>query len=394
MKSQSDFKRTRPITFIFQPDGVATGSNKSRINAHVATQAHQRRRLRQAKVQTTEGPNLVSSSANHFRSWKISRHQKTPWSYTPTFDSYGEMQVPTRSILQKGNSDPFATTPIRINAEVAHILTFTRDSLLPSLHGVEASFAEGPMLMNAWWQDVFNGLQGGSAGYTYLSRSAAVMATATDSLQIRHAALIFRDQASTAIRAELAQMSNFSTRMICWSIFALFSAEIASHDFSAAQVHGQMLRQFLQPGAGQASSKVKMEERFLMAVLFLEILRATLSLSRPSFDLERWTTENLPGTILDDADVQGPSLFPMEMNLDSSLSLLVSLLFTGIRQWLLVLVMVMENPKIYTQKLLLNGAMRLWILEGDLINNYLDAIGCVQKNCHVKAKNMARIRML
>lgn len=245
--------------------------------------------------------------------------------------------------------------------------------------------------MNMWWQDVLNGLRGGCAGFAYLSRSAAIMATITANPETRNTAMTFRDQASAALRTELMQSSVSSTETLCWSIFALFSAEIALHEFLAAQVHGRMLRKFLQPEIGQNLRKVKVERRLLMAVLLQDITRATLSLSRPSFDLHRWTSEHLPGTILDDTDMQGPSCFPMEKRLDPLLSLRASFVFTGIRQWLLVLGMVIINPKIYTQKLLVNGAMRLLILEGHLINHYLDAMECLQTDYLVQTVSVAKI---
>ena len=384
----------KPITFILQPDGVTTGSNKSRINAYIAAQAHQRRRNRRERLQVAKKIEVLPFQAHPSNSRYDEMHKNTPLTRAQVGENHRNFQIVSHPTKYCGNSDPFAATPIRVTSQISHLLTFTRDRLLPSLHGVEGTFPEGPLLISMWWKDVIDGLQGVSAGYAYLSRSAGIMNTIAGSAETRLMALTFRDRASAALRNELMQGSTSSAKALCWSISALLSAELATHNFAAAQVHGQMLRKFLQPQAGEKMKRVELEKRFLMAILSQDVTRATLSLSRPSFDLDRWEVENLPGSILDDTYSNVPSLFPMENELDSSLSSQLSFIFVGIRKWLLAFGMVMINPKIFTQELHLNGAMRLMILEGNLINNYLNAMERLQIDYKVHLNHAVRIEML
>jgi hypothetical protein len=77
---------------------------------------------------------------------------------------------------------------------------------------------------------------------------------------------------------------------LCWSIYSLLTADVAAQNYSAAAVHGRILTKFLQPD--DPSSTVT-DARLLHAVLYNDIQRASVSLTRPSFDLNRLALESL-----------------------------------------------------------------------------------------------------
>jgi len=136
-------------------------------------------------------------------------------------------------------------------------------------------------------------------GYALLSRCAAIISTITSNRQTENLSISFKNRAITALRERLARMQYGQADLaICWDIYALFSAEIATHNFAAAQVHGKFLRQILQREDGCV---IETDTRFRHAVMYYDIQRASLSLTRPSFDLSRWLTEFLPGTGLQES---------------------------------------------------------------------------------------------
>jgi hypothetical protein len=77
---------------------------------------------------------------------------------------------------------------------------------------------------------------------------------------------------------------------LCWSIYSLLTADVAAQNYSAAAVHGRILTKFLQP---DDPSLAVTDARLLHAVLYNDIQRASVSLTRPSFDLNRLALDSL-----------------------------------------------------------------------------------------------------
>ncbi|OQV01711.1 hypothetical protein CLAIMM_07013 [Cladophialophora immunda] len=321
--------RDRPVTFVFEAQGRSSGLNKSTINAHVARQAHQRRREKQSALRA-EGRSDDNDE-------KRTAQQPSPTGTSPPrtedYDSGYESGIPSPVVLA-GNSDPFSSKAIVVTPEVNRLLVFTRDFILPAVHVNESSVAGGRLHIDRFWRDSVRGLDdGGVAGYAYLARAAAILANLTPRDRSSIMALQYLGKATSNLRKSI--MDRPGAQADAWDVYALFCAEIAAGNLEAAAVHGTMLRRLLQP----VGRTVHAERRLLMVVLQQDITRACLSLTRPSFDLYRWAEENLPARITDDLNKDGnedhPSAFPFSSaDLSPSLSPALRSVFLGVREWL------------------------------------------------------------
>lgn len=273
--------------------------------------------------------------------------------------------------MRSGNSDPFTATQIPVTAAVHECMVFTRDCFLPSLHGKEIDLAGTTVYMDAFWQDTVSGLQDECIGYAYLSRSAAIITTITVNREAENLSVYFKSRAIAALRKRMKDLETVETKMaLCWAIYSLFSAEIAAHNFSAAEIHGKFLRQLIQPeGKGVP---VVTDSRFRQAAMYQDIQRASVSLTRPAFDLNRWLTEFLPGTWLEEIGLN-ITLPPVALDLAIE-DIHLRDVFEQTKQWLMVLGIVLAKPSLLNPFVISNGSTRLLILEGQLINIYIDTI--------------------
>ncbi len=279
------------------------------------------------------------------------------------------------SVLRCGNSDPFTTTIIPVTAMVHECLVFTRDCYLPSLHGKEIDLAHTTVYMDAFWQDAVDGLQDECIGYAYLARSAAILTTINSNPETENLSVHFRNLAINALRQRLARMQrDEARRTVYWAVYSLFSAEIAAHNWPAAQIHGQFLRQIIQPKHGNA---LMIEARFRQAVMYQDIQRASLSLTRPSFDLSRWLTDFLPGTWLQESGLT--ATLPI-MTMDGSVpSVVLRSILMDVKEWLAVLGMLLAQPSYLNPFNISTGSTRGLILEAELVDLYLDTMDVIQE---------------
>lgn len=384
-------KTSKQFTFLVEtkkPGPNVSGKAKAIINSHIAKQTHDKRKAQQAEsrelaISRTSGEILpVVGRAFRYRrplesyrgfSWESGR--ATHWYDSPEHrpDSTEGFFIPSpSSVLRRGNSDPFMTTRIPVTTAVHECIVFTRDCFLPSLHGKEIDLAKTTVFMDAFWQDTVDGLQDECIGYAYLARSAAIITTVTVSQETENLSYYFKSRAIAALRKRMKDLNTAQTKLaLCWAIYSLFSAEIAAHNFPAAEIHGKFLRQLIQPEE-RGRMPVMTDSRFRQAAMYQDIQRASVSLTRPSFDLDRWFAEFLPGTWLEEIGLD-ITLPPVVLDLAIE-DIYLREVFDQTKKWLMVLGIVLSNPSLLNPFVISNGSTRLLILEGQLINIYLDTM--------------------
>ncbi|KAJ9614044.1 hypothetical protein H2200_002180 [Cladophialophora chaetospira] len=345
-----------------KPTRTVGGVEKALINAHIAKHSHEKRR---AGTRVAPVASISSAEESSDETTSLQRRQQSPDNAL-----YGTLLT---SALRRGNSDPFTTTVIPVTSMVHECLVFTRDCYLPSLHGKEIDLAGTTIYMDAFWQDAVDGLQDECIGYAYLARSAAILTTINANPETENLAVHFRTLAMNTLRQRLARMQHDEARLaICWAVYSLFSAEIAAHNWSAAEVHGRYLRQIIQPRNGRA---LKIEPRFMQAVMYQDIQRASLSLSRPSFDLARWLTDYLPRTWQLEGGLMGT--LPV-LKVDASTpSIALRSILIDIKEWIAVLGMYLAQPSFLNPFNISHGSTRGLILEAELIDLYLDTMDVI-----------------
>jgi len=389
--SKTKSKASKQFTFLVEtkkPEPNVPGKVKAIINSHIAKQTHDKRKARQAEskeVAVARASGKILPIARHdaqyqhlleSRSGFFWESERTAHWYESSEESSDSMEgffIPSpSSILRRGNSDPFMTTQIPVTTAVHECMVFTRDCFLPSLHGKEIDLAKTTVYMDAFWQDTVDGLQDECIGYAYLSRSAAIITTINVSQETENLSFYFKSRAIAALRKRMKDINTAQTKLaLCWAIYSLFSAEIAAHNFPAAEIHGKFLRQLIQP-EGEAAVPVMTDSRFRQAAMYQDIQRASVSLTRPSFDLDRWLSEFLPGTWLEEIglDIKLP---PVVLDLAIE-DIYLREVFDQTKQWLMVLGILLSKPGLLNPFVISNGSTRLLVLEGQLINIYLDTL--------------------
>jgi hypothetical protein len=349
-----------------KPTRDVGGTYKALINSHVAKLSHEKRRQK-GQLADHQG------STARDRSLQLAQEAF----------SDGVVQSLVASALRHGNSDPFTATVIPVTALVHECLVFTRDCYLPSLHGKEIDLAHTTLYMDAFWQDAVDGLQDECKGHAYLARSAAILTTIGFNPEMEKLAIFFRTQAINTLRQKLAKLDPDKARLtMYWAVYSLFSAEIAAHNWPAAQVHGRYLCQILQPPKGNA---LRIESRFRQAVMYQDIQRAALSLTRPSFDLHRWVTDFLPVSWLEETGID--ATLPI-LHVDPSCpSNILRSIIRDVKEWLAVLGLLLAQPSYLNGVTISNGSTRGLILEAELIDLYLDTMDIIESGANLMGDN-------
>lgn len=386
--SRTKKQNTKQFVFLVEtkkPGPNVSGKAKAIINSHIAKQTHDKRKAQQERSQEAAAARalgkihallgmrsiLIRPDTYQDRSWGVRR--TTGWyeSEEPSNMLDAFFNPSPSSLIRRGNSDPFTTTLIPVTSAVHECMVFTRDCLLPSLHGKEVDLAKTTVYMDAFWRDTVDGLQDECIGYAYLSRSASIITTITVNQETENLSFYFKSLAIAALRKRMKDLKTAKTKLtLCWAIYSLFSAEVAAHNFPAAEIHGKFLRQLIQPEGNGVP--VMTDSRFRQSAMYQDIQRASVSLTRPSFDLDRWLAEFLPGTWLEEIglDIKLPPV-PLDLAIED---IHLRDVFDQTKQWLMVLGIILSDTSLITPFVISNGSTRLLILEGQLINIYLDTV--------------------
>ena len=285
-------------------------ADRNAINTHALSQYHRKKRhtrvktfqndlsLRTVPFASNSIPNFSAKGSNDDQ--EILPHDVDN---ALALQSYRDSTVSPCTIVQKGNSDPFGTFAVTINPTVNNLMVFSRDVLLPALHNKEHSSGVSIYSSSAW-SDAVVALHDECRALGALSRTATTLSKLTGELAMTRLAHDYKNRASELLRHHLAQASTADRPQTYKSIFWLLAAENADENWSAATIHARMLGKLLGDDP-MISSKV--DGRFLQACLYMDIQRASMSLTRPSFEVEEWVPKHLHDTF-DDITVIKPLL--------------------------------------------------------------------------------------
>lgn len=287
-----------------------------------------------------------------------------------------------KSVLKEGNSDPFGTSLIVVDSTVSRLLEFNKKCILPSIHGREVDDGKTKTYASSYWRDSIASLQDECQGRGYLARFAAILAAVTSDRNMAATALVFKHRATELLRGKLAEHGKLqleacnrksSRTNLCWSVYSLFTADVAARNFEAAKIHARILRHFLQPDDPTVAVT---DSRLLHAVLFNDIQRSSVSLTRPTFDLERLAADQIQTAVMY-SEVSGSGDHTNQRYaapIDSSLrkSDLWALL-NQIRHLVAIAGAMVANPALPTDSLIVYLSTWVLICEGKLVNIIVSA---------------------
>ena len=197
------------------------------------------------------------------------------------------------SLVREGNSDPFNVFAIPIDPQVNAMMKYTRDVYLPGIQGDLNS--PGSLAVRREWAECVTFLQDECLALAHLARIASIVASDPDFLardpKFERQALVLKSKTMKKLRDHLIE-SLHDTRA-CNTILMLLNAELYARNMEAAQYHALILANLLQTGA------VKTDPIFHFKILYHDAQRAVMSLTRTSFDLQRWVPDTFNSVFVD-----------------------------------------------------------------------------------------------
>jgi hypothetical protein len=184
-----------------------------------------------------------------------------------------------QTLLQTGNSDPFHAFAIPITARVAQVMSYTSTLYLPGIyrhHDVTDRAAASAQAFD----EIVAFLHDPSTAYPHLARIMAVMPQRSES-----ESAAFKMKGLTSLRKRLMHPDSLVDPRTSASVLLFLTAEVYDGNLEAAAFHARILAHLMQSGT------VSMDFWFLFKVMYHDVQRACLGLSRPAFDLEGWVPQ-------------------------------------------------------------------------------------------------------
>jgi hypothetical protein len=196
------------------------------------------------------------------------------------------LSPPPQTMLRKGNSDPFHTFGISIDATVNSLLKFHHDCIIPSAYHIEVSSVTRPPNAIAAFNDAIFALQDECTGYSLLSAMTTVMAAVARNPAMMRQALIYKNKSSALLRHRLGHDGNaYDDRAQLYRpIMGLLMVEITLRNECGAQLHADMLAYLIKKSGGLTA----VDNRFRIQLLWEEIHRTTIFLAQPAIDFGEW----------------------------------------------------------------------------------------------------------
>jgi hypothetical protein len=202
------------------------------------------------------------------------------------------LSPPPQTMLRKGNSDPFHTFGISIDATVNSLLKFHHDCIIPSAYHIEVSSVTRPPNAIAAFNDAIFALQDECTGYSLLSAMTTVMAAVARNPAMMRQALIYKNKSSALLRHRLGHDGNaYDDRAQLYRpIMGLLMVEITLRNECGAQLHADMLAYLIRKSGGLTA----VDNRFRIQLLWEEIHRTTTFLAQPAIDFGEWVPTPFP----------------------------------------------------------------------------------------------------
>lgn len=238
---------------------------------------------------------FAATSADRFTNHLADNHQTQP---EATSLSLGSQEVvvqrwSTRSApalippylsLRQGNSDPFSAFAIPINSRINALMMYTREYYLPAI-STDATNPES-VIRPEDWQECVSLLGDACTAYAHLARVAAFMSQpghGNKSNELARQALVFNGKGTLLLRKRIEKGVVDHNTLYVMSCF--LAAEYYCRNFTAARSHAKMLGQLF------PRDDAPVDYSLLLSVLRLDSILALRSLTRPSFDVEKWVPE-------------------------------------------------------------------------------------------------------
>ena len=195
------------------------------------------------------------------------------------------------TILQKGNSDPFESSAVRVTPEIAEIMCFFKDYYLPTSYGTDAKAWFRPYGAHKQWCDTVALLNSRSCGPAFLLTQATLMANLSQSRSRKAELLSLKGDSFKALRSSIAAQGDGDINVINGVVF-LFAAEVFAGNVVEAILHGKTLQRLLVHEA-KHNAAFPIYHGLVSRALWYDVHLAQAYMIRTIFDVDRWAMEIL-----------------------------------------------------------------------------------------------------
>ena len=216
------------------------------------------------------------------------------------------------NVIYKGNSDPFETRAVLVNADINRIVTFIRDVALPSLYfnpffthctertpGASTILGKSTVISSRAaardWKQIVANLDNEGPALACLAAFLYLLSKFTGASTQGHdsqASLSMRTKSSALLRDALRhhRLAVPLQKPLVLHIFWLFRAEAFAGNLDAATVHGSMLWKLIKTGIATGTVDIGLT----VHILFVDIDLAVKFMVRPLFDVDICTKQIQP----------------------------------------------------------------------------------------------------
>jgi hypothetical protein len=188
------------------------------------------------------------------------------------------------TILRKGNSDPFSTFPVPVNARVNRLLSFGRDCVDPAFRsGGPRGFK--PSNLGVEFSH-YQSLTDKCTGYIVLSFYASCMAIVASQAESTTESLVLRSLGSEILRRQIIEYDILNSPAAASLVYRMYRAEVLDNNIDGAQVHERMLKRMFMSSPQQQGIDLAL----LTLVLYQANQLGAAQFIRPPFD-DSWVKQ-------------------------------------------------------------------------------------------------------
>ena len=185
-----------------------------------------------------------------------------------------------QSVLIKGQSDPFDTSPTPIDAKAHEIMLYWRDTGLFRRHHVNIKTWHQSTSAVSDWEDARRSLSDRGLGYALLAQVSAYKVLEIDSSDLSVLSLTYSQRSTVALRERLNKEDDSDSLIVFRHMALLQGVETYARNQAAAVTHGKMLRHLYD---GWLFRGKRFDIKILLLTLYSDVQMALTFLIRPQF---------------------------------------------------------------------------------------------------------------
>ena len=257
-----------------------------------------------------------------------------------------EDEVPSaRSLVQRGNSDPFQSFAVSVTPRVTQLLSFYAEKLLPVRYSTSMVPSESNNAIVSFrqveaaddYRSVVAVLQDQSSAIGFLLSQLTIMADLADSQALRVESMKLKARALVYVRAQLEDKVQADLGTI-ESVLLLLNAAVYAGDMLEARLHLKFLKRLLEERALQHGPH-SIGIVLLFRALYMDLAVSTTYTTKTFLDVNSWVPEMLTIALSQtrpSPHFRPPPIASFLSNLDSSITAPLLTLFFESRRLLWV----------------------------------------------------------